>query len=271
MEQQEKQEQHQLTVSDIIVRSSIQVFLADRDNPKPEGFGSGFVMEHRERFFLVSVRHVTDDPNLATFLETNLPSENVSTPIQPLGGFCYFDLFTVGHTSEIKEFEDLLKNGKKLDITFAEIKGNIELIQPEIDFTSFKIEAGYKMILDSRDTALPHQNKTYAFFGKIKHDYDGIYLKMEHAFKHGLKFHRTDKHFHIFLAREIIRDENEYKGCSGAPIIDSDGLLVAVACLVRVPSKMVYGFSIQECIKLLDIAIDTGMLEDNTVDDDKSS
>lgn len=86
---------------------------------------------------------------------------------------------------------------------------------------------------------------------------------MENTLKHNLKFHRTTKHFHVFLAEEIITDAMNYKGCSGAPIIDSDGILVGLVSKIVVPSKLVYGFSIQECIKLLDIAMDTGMLTDS--------
>lgn len=254
-------EESQLTLQDIIVRSSIQVFLANKEYPKPIGFGSGFVLEHRERFFLISVRHVVEDRTLVTFLETNQLGDETGTPIKPFGGFYYFDLFQIKDTKSIQQFEDLFQNETLLDITFAEIKGNMELLQPEIDFTSFKIEAGHKMIIDSRDIALPDPSKTYAFFGKIKHEYDGIYLRMENTFKHGLKFHRTDKQFHIFLATQLIKDVNEYKGCSGAPIIDSDGKLVAVACKVRKDSLLVYGYSIHECIKLLDAAIDTNMFD----------
>jgi len=244
----------------LMVKASIQVLIADKNHPKPVAFGSGCIIEHRNRFFLISVRHVTDIGDLTTFLETNLPSDERGTPIQPIGGLCYFDLFKVDDTSNIKEFEDLLQNGKRLDITFAEVKHNIELIQPEIDFVAFKVEAGHKIILDTRDIVLPNKEETYGFFGRIKHDYEGTYLKMENTLKYNLKFHRTDKHFHMFLAPEIIRNEIEYEGCSGAPIIDSQGKLVALACKVGVPSKIIWGFSIQECVKLLDIAIDTGML-----------
>jgi hypothetical protein len=248
------------TAPELMVRASIQILMADKEHPKPEGFGSGCIMEHRERLFLISVRHVTDYDDLTTFLETNQPHDEKGAWIQPIGGLCYFDLFNVSDASNIKDFEDLLQNGQTLDITFAEIKQNIELLQPEIDFGGFKVEAGHKAILDSRDIAVPNKQELYGFFGRIKQTYRGIYLKMENTLKHNLKYHRTDKHFHIFLASEIIYNSIEYQGCSGAPIIDSEGKLVALVCKVGVPSKMVYGFSIHECIKLLDIAIDTGML-----------
>ena len=252
----------QFTVPEVIVRSSIQVFVGDKDNPKPQGFGSGCILFHRGRYFLISVRHVTDF-NLTTFMETGIPAEQNGQPgnlLQPIGGLCYFDLFKVTNIAQVKEVEDLFRDGKKLDITFAEIKHNIELRQQELDFKAFKIPAGHKIILDSRDTALPSKDKNYAFFGRVRHSYEGYNLKMENAFRHNLVFHRTDKYFHIFKNPDIIRNEEDFQGCSGAPIIDSDGKLVGLACIVVTGSLLIFGFSIQECIKLLDIAIDTGML-----------
>jgi|GEM_PF-4382254 len=34
----------QLTVPEVIVRSSIQAFDGDKNNPKPQGFGSGCIL-----------------------------------------------------------------------------------------------------------------------------------------------------------------------------------------------------------------------------------
>lgn len=155
-----------MTVPELIVRSSIQIFLANKEHPQPEGFGSGCILYHRDKYFLLSVRHVTEDYYLKTFLETGIESEKDGQPgslLQPIGGLCYFDLFNVADVNEIRELNDMFKGGNKLDITFAEIKHNIELRQPELDFKAFKIEAGYKVILDSREIAKPGKDKTYGF------------------------------------------------------------------------------------------------------------
>lgn len=259
----ESQNKYPETAHELIVRASIQIFLADKDEPKPVGFGTGFILEHRKKYFVVSVRHVTDIGDLTTYLETNLPPVENTTPLQPIGGLCYFDLFRVTDSTSIKEFQDLLQNGKKMDVTFAEITHEIELRQPQIDFGAFVIPESHKVILDSRDIAEPDINKTYGFYGKIKPKYDGYYLRMENTFKHSLTFYQSESHFHIFQTPNIIMDEKDFAGCSGAPIIDSDGMLVGLACMVAVPSYRVYGFSIHECIKLLDIAIDTGLVGNN--------
>ena len=66
----------------------------------------------------------------------------------------------------------------------------------------------------------------------------------------------------MFLAPNIIINKDEYQGCSGAPIFDSDGYLTAVVCQIVTNTKIVMGFSIQECISLLNIAIDTNLIDE---------
>ena len=247
-------------VEELMVRSSIQIYLADPHKPQPEVFGSGCIVKYLDRLFLISVFHVINY-ELTTFLETNLPSNKVGPPIQPIGGLCSFDLFQVTKDMKIKGFEDLLRKPlETLDITFAEIKHPLTLLQPELDFGAFKVEAGGKVYLHLDNIAEPSKDKTYGFFGKVKPKYRGKYLEMTPTLKSNLRFHRTNKYFHIFLAPDIINSKEDYEGCSGAPILDSDGNLVGLACIVGVGTKVIKGFSIQECIKLLKISLDTGML-----------
>jgi hypothetical protein len=247
-------------VEELIVKSSIQVFMANPEHPKPEVFGSGCLVNYVDRLFFLSVFHVINY-DLSAYLETNLPANEIGPPIQPIGGLCSFDLFKVTKDMQAKDFEALLQKPKEtLDITFAEIKTPFTLLQPEIDFGAFKVEAGTKVHLYLDNIAEPTSEKKYGFYGKIKHEYKGKTLEMTPTLKHGLKFHRTNGYFHMFLAPEIIKDSEDYEGCSGAPILDDDGNLVALACKVMSGSRVIYGFSIQECIKLLRISLDTGML-----------
>ncbi|WP_340155507.1 hypothetical protein, partial [uncultured Winogradskyella sp.] len=74
-----------------IVKSSIQIYVADPENMIPQGFGSGFILKYKGDFYLVSVSHVTDY-NLTTFLETNLLDEEHRPLLKPIGGLMYFNL-----------------------------------------------------------------------------------------------------------------------------------------------------------------------------------
>ena len=145
-------------------------------------------------------------------------------------------------------------------MTFTKLTESIDIKQPAMDFGYFKIDEGNKLMLDLEYATIPKKDKTYSFYGKVRPKYEGIYLKMIPALQNGLKFHRTNGYFHMFLAPEIIKNKDDYRGCSGAPILDSDGQIVALACKVLENTKIVYGFSIQECMKLIKITIDTNHL-----------
>jgi hypothetical protein len=250
-----------MTVDELIVKSSIQIYQADKDILKPEGFGSGFIAKYLGHTFLVSVSHVTNDDGLTTFLETNLPTEGNTTPLKPIGGLVYYDIFKVTDGMDLTDFENLIeKNGERIDITFAKLKEQFELKQPATDFGYFKVEVGEKVMLDLDYATVPNKENVYGFYGKVRPKYEGIYLKMTPTLKNGLKFHRTNGYFHMFLAPEIIKDKDDYRGCSGAPILDSEGRIVALACKIVENTKIVYGFSIQEWMKLMKITADANQL-----------
>ncbi len=223
----------------LMVLASIQVLVADKNDPKPVGFGSGCILNHRGRFFLVSVRHVTDDGDLTTYLETNQPSNEQGTPVQPIGGLCYFDLINIDDIKRVTELNYLLQDGEPLDITFAEIKHHINLLQPAMDFGAFKVEKGEKIVLATDKIATPDKKRKYGFFGRTKLDYKGIYLTGENTLNTNLKYSSTIKDFHILLAQKVIIDKNNYEGCSGAPVLDNEGYLIGIVCKIKRNSKAI--------------------------------
>ncbi|MBL0910925.1 MAG: hypothetical protein IBJ09_01025 [Bacteroidia bacterium] len=258
-----------MTIAELIVKSSIHVILVkqDENNPeviqKPIDFGSGFLLNYLNRTFFVSVSHVTDKNGLITTLETNLPFDEKGPILKTIKGICYFDMINFKNVDPVKsskDFEDLLQNGKRLDIAFAEITEPIELMQPEIDFGKFKVEAGSKLPLFMDDATTPVEGESYGFYGLIGQDYIGKYLKMTPTFKYGLVYHQTTPYgFYKFLAPSIVR-RKDFEGCSGAPILDSQGRIAAIACKVASGTKIIYGFPIQECKRLIDISLKTGIL-----------
>lgn len=252
-----------ILIHELIIRSSLQVMLAKTEDMKPIGFGTGCIIVYKGKKFLVSVAHVTDHEGLTVMLETNLPSDESRTPLKPVGGLCTFDLLKVTKDMDVTKFQELISardKKKRLDITFAEIKEDIPLLQPAIDFGAFKIAAGSKIYLYMDNIALPENDLEYGFYGKVRHGYRGLYLQMTPTFKHSLKYTSSNEYFHRFIAPEMITDSADYEGCSGAPILDSLGRLVALACGVYVPSKVIAGFSIHKCKELLDYALQAKML-----------
>jgi hypothetical protein len=250
-----------MTVEELTIKSSIQIYQADKKIMKPEGFGTGCIVKYLGHTLLLSVSHVTNDDGLTTFLETNLPPKDNTTPLKPIGGLVYYDVFKVTEDVDLSDFENLIKNnGERIDITFAKLTEQFELKQPAMDFGCFQIEEGDKLMLNLDYATFPDKENIYSFYGKVRPKYRGIHLEMTPALKHGLKFHRTNGYFHMFLAPEIIKDKEDYEGCSGAPILDSEGRVVALACKIVENTKIVYGFSIQECMKLIKLTIGANQL-----------
>ena len=65
----------------------------------------------------------------------------------------------------------------------------------------------------------------------------------------------------MFLAPEIIKDADDYRGCSGAPILDNEGKIVALAMAVKTNTKIVLGLSIPEVKRLLNYHFDIKEIE----------
>lgn len=246
-----------MSAEELAIRSSLQLVILD-DNSAPVSFGSGFIVLYNGRHFLLSVAHVTDTGPYKIAIELGLPTDERGVIFKPVGGFYHFDTFSIGAPELLLEVEDLFKNGERLDVSFAELTIDFPLIQQEMDLGAFKVEEGGKAILEIENIVQPTKDKKYCFFGRVKHIPTGIVkdnlpqIKMENTLKYGLDYLSSNKQFHRFIAREIINDSAEYQGCSGAPILDENGFVVAIACAVRPKSKIVYGFPIGWCLELVD-------------------
>lgn len=250
-----------MDILNAIAKSSIHIIMVEPGSILPKAFGSGCIVQYKERRFLVSVAHVTDLAGLQACVETNQPVVEGKTPLYCVGAMCYFDQYKTDLPVQIFSAEDLFKNFEEtLEITFCEIKETIELLQPEWDFKLFKIDAGEKIILNLETAGDPDPTKLFGFCGRIRQDLKGNKLVMQPTMKLDLKYGGKKGRFHYYLAPELITDKEDYEGCSGAPILDQDGMLVGLASKIMTNTKVIYGFAIIECRNFIDLAIQTGML-----------
>lgn len=253
-----------MTDAEAMVMSSLQVFMADPKKPKPVSFGSGFIISYLDRLFFVSVSHVTDRKGVTTYLETNIPFQPSDGPIlKHVSEICYVDLLDTANIQTPDDLKQLIESGKRkrLDICFAEYKPDgIPLYQLPMDFQAFRVPYHEKIILDMDHICMPDEKERYGFYGQITPRYAGQSLIMTPTLKHSLKYVRSNKDFHLFASPITIKTKQEFAGCSGAPILDSQHRLVAIACEVLPKSKWIYGIPIQKCKQLIDYAITTKML-----------
>lgn len=255
-----------MDIINLIAKSSLHIIVANPGDMEPQSFGSGCIAHYNKRYFLLSVAHVTDIKDAATFIETNLPVKDLQSPLYSVGAMRYFDEYKIPGDDSLKNIgsvEDLSKYyDDTLDITFCEIKEQVELLQPEWDFGTYKISKGNKVCLNLNEAGNPEKGKVYGLCGRVRQELEGVYLKSQPTLKLDLEYQGTVKkgRMHYFKTPELIKDADDYKGCSGAPILDEDGKLVALASSVFTGSQLIFGFSIEECRRLLDLAIATNLV-----------
>lgn len=250
---------------DLMVQESIELLVVKGENLEPISCGTGCIVKYRDKRFVLTVAHVTDFDNSSTCIVLNKKPVDGQAPLYCVGALNYFDEYTISDKKleEIRALDDLLSDFKEtIDVSFCELKEVIEIIQPEINFGFHKVEKSFKIYIDlENDVSTPTKEKYFGFCGNIRHNPTETKLTRTITLKHDIKYHRTNGRYHMFLAPEVITDADDYRGCSGAPILDNEGKLVGLAASVKSNTKIILGVTVEEVKRLLDYHIDISNLE----------
>lgn len=253
-----------MDIINLIVKSCQHIVMCRANDMEPTAFGSGCIVVYHDRKYLLSVAHVTDIEHSGACIDTGLPPVNLQTPLYSVGSMCYFDSYRTNKDLEatiIKELEDLdLEFDETLEVTFCEIKEDFQIFQPQYDFGSYTIEPGPKCYLNLHEAGEPESGKYYGFAGRVRFEVDGILIRSQPTLKLDLTYVDSFGKYHIFKTPEVITDADDYRGCSGAPILDETGKLVGLVQSVGEGTDRIYAFSIEACINLLDMAIKTNLV-----------
>ncbi|MFZ6641702.1 hypothetical protein ACO0LL_18320 [Undibacterium sp. TC4M20W] len=211
-------------------------------NAFPIGFGSAAIVEYAGRRFLLSVAHVVNndesdwvmdighDPKIGPGQETWRPRSfvyageaNHGTEVTGLLDFCYAEL-----PSSLKSFyqyRSLVASGKRR----------------------------LRHVFRSDLSTLPNVEDVYAFAGEVNpaHLGSNIFCTDMVIFP-GLKYLRTENEMHVFKLPVEHPGHSEFKGCSGAPIVDMKKRIVALVCKGDEEQGLVYGISVTHCKPFLD-------------------
>ena len=223
-----------------IVKSSHQVYLLEPNTRDPLSWGTGCVLRYMERTFFCSVAHVTNAEG-AVCIMVNPRHEDLMSKLYSVGGMWHFS--RVGPQGVIP-----------LDISFIEIPDNVEVVQPQVDLpeVGIRVPQGHKETLNLHLAGDPIRGKRYGFYGMTKGEYLSASHKAQPTLKYGLQYQETIGAYHLFRAPEVILEPDDYRGCSGAPILEETGKLVALLSTFNPGSPAVFGFSITECKRLID-------------------
>jgi hypothetical protein len=91
----------------------------------------------------------------------------------------------------------------------------------------------------------PDPTQIYAFAGQIKPELHGsMAFVTDMIVCPGLRYLRSEGEFHIFQLPVEHPGHQEFKGCSGAPIVDVNKTLVAIVCDGDTSTNTIRGVSV---------------------------
>ncbi|KRT17818.1 hypothetical protein ASU31_00535 [Pedobacter ginsenosidimutans] len=182
--------------------------------------------------------------------------------VQP-PGLSFLDEITLDDLTPLA-LDHALKNmraASSLDIAFAEIQKLDNLVQEKCIITlrsGFKVEIsqGLKSIIEISEIPAIRKNARYSFSGRIKTGFtaDKNFTYQQQLIS-GMKLVSMDRHMIRFNLGYPLSDPLDFKGCSGAPIFDDKGKLIALVAWgdKDVSQPYLYGFRLDRLIHYIQI------------------
>lgn len=239
-----------------IIKSTVHIVMSEPMTMQPSGIGSGCIVDYQGKQILLTVAHVTGK-EAGTCIVTGQPPVNFQTPMYSTGAMTYLSKF------DITKYEEQLKQLKdepdrieerdfgQIDFSFATLQHKVEFIQKRIDFKEFTVPAGKKLTIKTDLKDRPEVGKKYGFFGRIKPLYfkgtpNADTFETQEVLYGGAKFIRKVGYYYEFELPNPIQDHADFKGTSGAPILDTDGKLVSLVTHGYEGAKFIYGIAIAD-------------------------
>lgn len=255
-----------------VIRSTVHIVMIDPITMLPKGVGSGCIIDYKDKEILLTVAHVTDK-EAGTCIETGLPSVNGETMLYSVGAMNYLEKYDV---TKYEEQLEILKNKPHriedidfglIDFSYASLLDKVDFIQNEIRLEKFTLKKSKKLSLKTDLTNKPSIEIDYAFFGRIKPllikgTPKGDIFETQEIFYGGLKFIRQIKHYYEFELPSPNKDDADFEGTSGAPIMDADGNLVSLVTHGYEGATKIYGIALADFIISIDASLFT---EENNV------
>lgn len=237
------------------------------------GWGSGFILKYKERFFFITCDHNVHpddyehglrtgiDYNIGIICNCKQPKEMLSMGLITIPGFYYFESIDITHP----ELVDLT------DIAFAEIKFPLPLpiyTNRLYDFDGKTIivqEGEMKLYINENSIESVNVNDEYVITGCIRNDiYAEIRMDRQNTFRDQIVY-TGEKYCNSYLVFEnptqVVYDD--WKGLSGSPVFNNKGKLIGMLSRVVEETNHLYVTPIQTILRFIDYAINETCLPDS--------
>lgn len=223
-----------------ILLSSIPLRKVD-DSLLPVGIASGCLIGYLGMRVVLSVFHATKK-NGNWAIEVKFEPGKGTQLYRP-GGFHHLGLMRLG-SSKIDE----------VDFSYREVDSDLVSYFQELNASGHIRSERAREVFRPDFSVLPDTNEIYGFAGQVMPEMHGTSaLVTEMRVYPGLKYIATEDSYHVFELPVPHPGHEHFQGCSGAPIIDTKGNVVALVCHGDTDRNAIFGISLNKYKIALDV------------------
>jgi len=213
----------------------------------PTGFASGCLIDYCGKRVLLTVSHATGDQENWAIQQRYVPFKGTQT----------FQIGPMRFLAKAFLSDPALEN---VDFSYAEIPSTICAYRQEIEVPEnvVKFETPITVHTPSLED-LPLSGASFGFCGMVmptsESHFGQSYIGGELRVYPGLSFLRTEGDYHVFSLPFAHPGHKHFEGCSGAPVLSSEGSLVALVCSGCEKTNEIRGISVQAYKTPIDILV----------------
>ncbi len=226
--------------------SSVQLVRLDEQR-LPSGIASGCLIDYFGKRLLLTVSHATEDQGNWAIQKKCVPGK----------GTCNYQLGAMNFLAKATLSNPKLEN---VDFSYVEVPSDFVAYRQEIEACENSVKS--ETLINVHSPGLqdePEKDQEFGFCGivmpTLERHYGQIYFGGELRVYDSLKFLRTENDYHFFKLPFSHPGHEHFKGCSGAPILDKSGSLVALVCGGSEDSNEVWGISVKTYKTPIDILV----------------
>ena len=210
-------------------------------NDSPIGIASGCLVNYRGRRFILTVAHAVKLGSSDWVIQIGDDKEYGTAIYRPA---CFLYL------SEMKRGTGEISN---IDYTYAEVATDLNPTFQHLTPLGPKSEKRCRHIFDLAAVSDPDTKEIYAFSGEILPEMHGsLALVTQQTVYPGLRYIKSDGSFYQFKLPVPHPGHDLFQGCSGAPIVDTNGRLVALVSKGDISENVIYGIALPRYTSALD-------------------
>ena len=213
----------------------------------PTGIASGCLIDYLGRHLLLTISHATGDQENWAIQQKYVPGK----------GTCNYQLGALNFLAKATLLDPTLKD---VDFSYVEVPSGFTAYRQEIEAPGNSVKS--ETPIDVHAPSLldePENCEEFGFCGMVmptaENHFGQVYFGGEFRVYDRLKFLRTEEDYHFFELPFAHPGHEHFKGCSGAPIMDRSGRLVALVCGGCEETSEVWGISVKAYKTPIDILV----------------